>query len=89
MNAKELVECYWDEHFARNWEQMATFFSEDAHYTDVGLDAVGATGPEEIILRLRLGIEPLSGYFHFPKNCLLYTSPSPRDRTRSRMPSSA
>ena len=23
------------------------------------------------------------------KNCLLYTSPSPRDRTRSRMPSSA
>ena len=26
------------------------------------------------------------GYFH---HCLLYTSPSPRDRTRSRMPSSA
>ena len=25
----------------------------------------------------------------FDKNCLLYTSPSPRDRTRSRMPSSA
>ena len=26
-------------------------------------------------------------YYYFP--CLLYTSPSPRDRTRSRMPSSA
>ena len=25
----------------------------------------------------------------FPKNCLLYTSPSPRDATLSRMPSSA
>ena len=25
----------------------------------------------------------------FCKGCLLYTSPSPRDRTRSRMPSSA
>ena len=24
-----------------------------------------------------------------PDHCLLYTSPSPRDRTRSRMPSSA
>ena len=24
-----------------------------------------------------------------PPDCLLYTSPSPRDRTRSRMPSSA
>ena len=27
--------------------------------------------------------------FIIPNNCLLYTSPSPRDRTRSRMPSSA
>ena len=26
---------------------------------------------------------------HFNETCLLYTSPSPRDRTRSRMPSSA
>ena len=26
---------------------------------------------------------------HTPYGCLLYTSPSPRDRTRSRMPSSA
>ena len=29
----------------------------------------------------------LSGPYH--TGCLLYTSPSPRDRTRSRMPSSA
>ena len=28
-------------------------------------------------------------HFTFDKPCLLYTSPSPRDRTRSRMPSSA
>ena len=33
--------------------------------------------------------EDLSGYLMYPKVCLLYTSPSPRDRTRSRMPSSA
>ena len=26
---------------------------------------------------------------HYAPNCLLYTSPSPRDRTRARMPSSA
>ena len=31
-------------------------------------------------------IHSVAGY---SKNCLLYTSPSPRDRTRSRMPSSA
>ena len=28
-------------------------------------------------------------YFELTKNCLLYTSPSPRDRQKSRMPSSA
>ena len=30
-----------------------------------------------------------ANHFGLDKNCLLYTSPSPRDRTRSRMPSSA
>ena len=28
-------------------------------------------------------------FYGFGRSCLLYTSPSPRDRTRSRMPSSA
>ena len=28
-------------------------------------------------------------HYHKNSTCLLYTSPSPRDRTRSRMPSSA
>ena len=32
-----------------------------------------------------LGTDPMGNYLI----CLLYTSPSPRDRTRSRMPSSA
>ena len=33
---------------------------------------------------VRLGVDPRKA-----NHCLLYTSPSPRDRTRSRMPSSA
>ncbi len=32
---------------------------------------------------------PSAGSSAGPRACLLYTSPSPRDRTRSRMPSSA
>ena len=35
-------------------------------------------------MRVSLHIGP-----NTPNTCLLYTSPSPRDRTRSRMPSSA
>lgn len=65
---RQVVAAYWASHFARDWERMATFFTDDCHYTDVGIDATGATGPEEIILRLRLGIEPLSDYEHVPKH---------------------
>ena len=40
-----------------------------------------------------LFVGPLTDSYYFSellvKACLLYTSPSPRDRTRSRMPSSA
>ena len=50
---------------------------------------------EHLILKLRKkdlatwdAIEILANYLKC-STCLLYTSPSPRDRTRSRMPSSA
>ena len=38
--------------------------------------------------QINIGDKEFSGKYGF-NNCLLYTSPSPRDRTRSRMPSSA
>ena len=42
--------------------------------------------PEEMVLKNLKGM----GYlFKQIKDCLLYTSPSPRDRQKSRMPSSA
>jgi len=63
---RQIVESYWAAHFLRDWDAMATFFSDDAHYTDKGMDGVGATGPDQIIRRLKIGIEPLSGYYHHP-----------------------
>ena len=57
---------------------------------NVGLNAVAGRPKEEY------GIEPTAFdemrpgcYDVHARVCLLYTSPSPRDRTRSRMPSSA
>ena len=41
---------------------------------------------EQIALK---DVPPSVPYIIMNKACLLYTSPSPRDRTRSRMPSSA
>ena len=46
-----------------------------------GLVVALALIPEAIAFSIIAGVDP--------KVCLLYTSPSPRDRTRSRMPSSA
>ena len=55
--------------------------------TVVGMGAVGmaflpAAVTEPVVKPVIQSVELLTG-------CLLYTSPSPRDRTRSRMPSSA
>ena len=38
---RQVVERYWEAHFLRDWDRMATFFSDDAHYTDVGVDGQG------------------------------------------------
>ena len=43
-------------------------------------------GDAFVVIASKGGAPQHPGWFH---NCLLYTSPSPRDRTRSRMPSSA
>ena len=41
------------------------------------------------LLSLMLTFLAVAGVMVMASACLLYTSPSPRDRTRSRMPSSA
>ena len=46
-------------------------------------DKLGGIGDTAITEMTELGQQGLE------QTCLLYTSPSPRDRTRSRMPSSA
>ena len=52
----------------------------EANFSDHGANRLGASA-------LMQGLA--DGYFVLPYTCLLYTSPSPRDATLSRMPSSA
>ena len=52
---------------------------QSLHIPDRMIDAVSAAEQEELSRRERA----------YRGNCLLYTSPSPRDRQKSRMPSSA
>ena len=57
-------------------------------------DTIGVGVPTQVheltdaVARAGLPVERVAYHFHDTR-CLLYTSPSPRDRTRSRMPSSA
>ena len=52
------------------------------------MDAAEATNPKQIATYLDKAVSPKLDELQ-RDFCLLYTSPSPRDRTRSRMPSSA
>ena len=61
------------------------------------LDAAKSRGDQEMVTKFTDDADKLSKKIHVMKskqkydmnNCLLYTSPSPRDGTKSRMPSSA
>ena len=70
--------------------------------TTISSDALEALGEREFLLShdlvlIDLHMPKFTGFGfltaiqtqEIPIDCLLYTSPSPRDRTRSRMPSSA
>ena len=60
---------------------------------DSGLDSLPGAGAEILSQRVRNIISTakctVQEWLDVMRACLLYTSPSPRDRTRSRMPSSA
>jgi limonene-1,2-epoxide hydrolase len=46
----------------RDWDQLKTFLSDDCLYVDMPMPAVAARGPENIVARLKIGLEALSSY---------------------------
>ena len=73
----------------REWRN---YFEQAAHAFDSPSDGVIGVFPQlaaslAIVSRLRRDDRPIVSWFF--NTCLLYTSPSPRDRQKSRMPSSA
>ena len=66
---------------------MNVFLSKNQQlYTPVDLEKPDVASPCE---KLAVSIVVFIAATYLAISCLLYTSPSPRDRTRSRMPSSA
>ena len=78
---------YWNEYWSSNMELSGKGLFLKSIRDSVGdLQPVGALRSrrsEILIHRLRIG------HVNLNQSCLLYTSPSPRDKRQSRMPSSA
>ena len=73
-----------DVRWRKNASGIKLWVEASSAETTTGVAPDPFTTPPDTI---RLGRSEASVYGHW--TCLLYTSPSPRDRTRSRMPSSA
>jgi len=63
---RALIERFWDDMGRRDFAAVRTYYTADAHYTDVPAPEDGARGPDAIEARLRLGIEPLERYVPRP-----------------------
>ena len=52
----------WSALSARDWEKLKAFLSDDCLYVDMPMPAASARGPEDIVTRLKIGLESLSSY---------------------------
>ena len=71
---------------------MSLAYLDSRHGSPFGIDAVSAVTPGRVSVVGAVALEETDAALtaaQIDEVCLLYTSPSPRDRTRSRMPSSA
>lgn len=64
---KAVTAAFWDALYARDWDRVAGFFGPDSIYLDVPTGpGAAARGSEDIVKRLRLGLDDLTGYDHAP-----------------------
>lgn len=60
--AEDLVTGMWQALSRRDWDAVKSFLSDDCLYVDMPVPAVSARGPEDIVTRLKIGLEELAGY---------------------------
>ena len=59
---REIVLGMWKALSDRDWESVKSFLSDDCLYVDMPIPALAARGPENIVTRLKIGLESLSSY---------------------------
>jgi limonene-1,2-epoxide hydrolase len=61
---KAVVRRLWATLYTKNWDELATLFTDDAFYEDVPTPDPGAHGPANIVTRLRIGLDPIERFEH-------------------------
>jgi limonene-1,2-epoxide hydrolase len=59
---EETVLGLWKALSDRDWDSVKSFLSEDCLYVDMPMPAASARGRENVITRLKIGLESLSSY---------------------------
>ena len=61
---RRVVAAMWSALYAKDFEGVARYIAEDGHYEDVPAPDPGATGPQNVLKRLRVGLEPVERFEH-------------------------
>lgn len=63
MPVDDTVLGLWQALSRRDWDAVKTFLSADCIYVDMPVGpSLAARGPDDIVKRLKVGLEPLAGY---------------------------
>lgn len=73
--SRDVVLGLWRALSRRDWDAVKVLLSEDCLYVDMPIPAAAARGPDDIIKRLKLGLEPLAGYENHDGLLLARSSP--------------
>jgi limonene-1,2-epoxide hydrolase len=67
VSVDDTIRSLWKALSARDWDRLTQFVSDDCIYLDMPVGAAAAArGPEDIVKRLKIGLEPLASYENFP-----------------------
>lgn len=61
---KSVVLEMWKALYAKDFDGVASFIADDGFYEDVPAPDAGAVGPQNVVRRLRAGLEPVERFEH-------------------------
>jgi limonene-1,2-epoxide hydrolase len=61
---REIVHALWNALYRKDWAGVAARIDEHGLYEDVPAPDAGAVGPENVVKRLRLGLDPVQRFEH-------------------------